>query len=197
MRRAVVIVGRLALAAATLCAMAAHADPEAGRQKAQVCQACHGEGGNSTQPMFPVLAGQPRQFIVSALFQFREGKRTSPVMAPQAADLSNKDLNDLADYFSAQKPRAPAGTTPPERVAQGREIAQRNNCTACHTATLIGQQHIPRLAGQHREYLAAQLGAFKASTRGELDGVMTSAAQGLSPADIDVLSDYLSTLSAP
>ena len=192
-----VVLGRLVLAAASLCSVAAHADAEAGRQKAQVCQSCHGDGGNSTQPMFPMLAGQPKQFLVSALFQFREGKRTNPVMSPLAADLTNKDLNDLADYFSAQKPRAPAGTTPPERVAQGREIAQRNNCTACHTATLTGQQHIPRLAGQHREYLAAQLAAFKASTRGELDGVMTSAAQGLSAGDIQVLSEFLSTLAAP
>lgn len=197
MKRVAVILGRLGLAAAALVSVAAHADAEAGRQKAQVCQSCHGEGGNSTQSMFPILAGQPKQFLVSALFQFREGKRTSPVMSPLAADLTNKDMNDLADYFSAQKPRPPAGTTAPDRVAQAREIAQRNNCTACHTATLTGQQHIPRLAGQHREYLAAQLGAFKASTRGELDGVMTSAAQGLSPADIEVLSDFLSTLAAP
>jgi cytochrome c553 len=197
MKRLAVILGRLGLAAAALSSMAAHADLDAGRQKAQVCQSCHGEGGNSTQPAIPVLAGQPKQFIVSALFQFREGKRTNPIMTPLAADLSNKDLNDLADYFSAQESRPPEGKAAPDRVAQGREIAQRNNCTACHTATLTGQQHIPRLAGQHREYLATQLSAFKASTRGELDGVMTSAAQGLSAGDIEVLSDYLSTLTAP
>jgi cytochrome c553 len=185
------------LAGLALVALAAHADVEAGRAKAQPCFACHGETGVSAQPAIPSLAGQPRQFLISALFQFREGKRVNPIMSPMAANLSNKDLNDLADFFSSQPAKAPAGSIAPERAAQARAITQRNNCTACHTATLTGQQHIPRLAGQQREYLAVQLKAFRASTRGELDGVMTSAAQALSPEDIELLSDYLATLAAP
>ena len=70
----------------------------------------------------------------------------------------------------------------------------KNNCVACHAANLMGQQHIPRLAGQQKEYLRTQLASFKASTRGEMDGVMTSAAQALSADDIDVLADYLAGL---
>ena len=173
------------------------ADAEAGRQKAQVCAACHGENGNSSQAMFPSLAGQPKQFIVSALYQFREGKRINPVMSPMAANLTNADLNDLASHFSAQKPLAPTASIAASRAAEGAAVAQKNNCTACHTATLAGQQHIPRLAGQHRDYLAVQLQEFRAGTRAEMDGVMTSAAQGLSAADIDLLADYLSTLATP
>ena len=173
------------------------ADAEAGRQKAQVCAACHGENGNSSQAMFPSLAGQPKQFIVSALYQFREGKRINAVMSPMAANLTNADLNDLAAHFSAQKPLAPTASIAASRAAEGAAVAQKNNCTACHTATLAGQQHIPRLAGQHRDYLAVQLQEFRAGTRAEMDGVMTSAAQGLSPADIDLLADYLSTLATP
>jgi cytochrome c553 len=73
----------------------------------------------------------------------------------------------------------------------------RNNCAACHTKTLAGQQHIPRLAGQQYDYLKAQLSAFRASTRADMDGVMTSAAQGLSEQDVEVLSDYLSSLAMP
>ena len=53
----------------------AAAGPEEGRAKAQTCVACHGENGNAANPAFPSLSGQPKQFIVSALFQFREGKR--------------------------------------------------------------------------------------------------------------------------
>ena len=49
-------------------------------------------------------------------------------------------------------------------------------------------------ARTRKEYLAAQLRSFKASTRGELDGVMTSAAQSLSEHDMDVLAEYLSGL---
>jgi cytochrome c553 len=187
----------LVLALGLGAAGSALADAEAGRQKAQVCAACHGENGNSSQAMFPSLAGQPKQFIVSALYQFREGKRINPVMSPMALNLTNADLNELAAYYSAQKPLAPTTTIVASRAADGAAVAQKNNCTACHTATLAGQQHIPRLAGQHRDYLAVQLKEFRAGTRAEMDGVMTSAAQGLSPADIDLLADYLSTLATP
>ena len=70
----------------------------------------------------------------------------------------------------------------------------QNNCVACHAANLMGQQHIPRLAGQQKDYLRARLASFKASTRGEMDGVMTSAAQALSADHIDALADYLAEL---
>jgi cytochrome c553 len=188
-----------AASAAALLMLAFHAAPaaagaEEGRAKAAACVACHGENGNSSSPAFPSLSGQPRQFIVSALFQFREGKRQNEVMAPLAAKLSNADMNDLAAYFSSQPALAPQHKTAPANVEKGRELSVKNNCVACHAANLMGQQHIPRLAGQQKEYLRTQLASFKASTRGEMDGVMTSAAQALSADDIDVLADYLAGL---
>ena len=84
-----------------------------------------------------------------------------------------------------------------ETIAKGRAVTAANNCVACHTATLVGQQQMPRLAGQHKPYLLAQLKAFKAGTRGDLDGTMTSAAQGLVVEELDMLADYLSTLQVP
>ena len=176
---------------------AAAADAEAGRQKAQVCAACHGPAGNSANPAIPTLAGQPQQFIVTQLFMFRDGKRKDAQMSPFAANLSNADLNDLAAYFSAQAHAAPSHTTAPEKVAAGRRIAEQQNCTACHGKNLMGLQHIPGLAGQQAEYLRTQLRGFKASTRFDMDGNMTSAAQSLSDADIDILADYLAGLGAP
>lgn len=170
------------------------AGAEEGRAKAQTCVACHGENGNSTNPAFPSLSGQPRQFIVSALYQFREGKRQNEIMSPMAAKLSNADMNDLAAYYAAQPAAATQHKTAPANVEKGRQLSVQNNCVACHAANLMGQQHIPRLAGQNKDYLRAQLASFKASTRGEMDGVMTSAAQALTPDDIDVLADYLAGL---
>jgi cytochrome c553 len=192
---------RLSLAAALagmlLAPAVSHAGAAEGAQKAQVCVACHGAEGKSTNPMYPVLAGQPRQFLVSAMFQFREGKRKNEQMTPFAANLSNTDLNDLAAYFSSQAFPAPARQASADKVAAGRALADKNACNACHGANLQGQQHIPRLAGQHMDYLRLQLTGFKASTRADMDGTMTSAAQALSPQDIEVLSDYLSGLGAP
>ena len=185
----------------------AHAGLEEGRVKAQVCAACHGADGNASRPDVPSLAGQPRQFLVMSLFMFREGQRKNEQMSPFAARLSNADLNDLAQYFAAQKvtqkPTPPEGSDAQGRVSQAdlltkaRSAVERNNCGACHRPTFVGQQHIPRLAGQNKDYLLAQLKAFKASTRADFDGTMTSAAQGLALDELELLADYLSTFVAP
>jgi cytochrome c553 len=185
------------LAAVSSFASLSQAGVEEGRVKAQVCMACHGTDGNSVSPDIPSIAGQPRQQLVTALFMFREGNRKSAVMAPLAEKLSNPDLNDLAAYFNAQKMTAPTRQASADIVAKGREVTIRNNCVACHTATMAGQQHIPRLAGQHKPYLLAQLKAFKARTRGDMDGTMTSAAQGLAEDELEILAEYLSTLQLP
>jgi cytochrome c553 len=184
----------LAAALPPLHGTARAADPEAGRQKAQRCAACHGPGGNSSNPVMPSLAGQPAQFISMQLFQFREGNRKDPQMTPMAAGLSNTDMNDLAAYFSAQKPAPPVHAADPAKAAAARRLAEQHHCVQCHGPALLGQQHIPRLAGQQYAYLKAQLLGFRASTRADLDGNMTSAAQGLSAADIEILADYLAGL---
>ena len=178
-------------------ASSAHAGVEEGRVKSQVCAACHGVDGNSAIPTIPSLAGQPRQFITQALFMFREGRRKNDQMTPFADKLSNADLNDLAQYFSAQKLTPPTRQPEGDIVARGRAVTEKNNCVACHTPTLVGQQHIPRLAGQHKPYLLEQLKQFKAATRADLDGTMTSAAQGLAVDDLDMVAEYLSTFVAP
>jgi cytochrome c553 len=182
---------------ATLLFSNAHAGLEEGRVKAQACIACHGADGNSAIPAIPSLAGQPRQFIVQSLYMFREGIRKNDMMSPFAAKLTNADLNDLAQFFNAQKLAAPTAKSAPDIVARMKALTDKNNCTACHTPTLIGQQHIPRLAGQQKDYLLDQLRAFKTSKRADIDGTMTSAAQGLNMDDLEPLADYLSTLSVP
>jgi cytochrome c553 len=166
-------------------------------QKAQVCLSCHGAGGNSDLPNIPNIAQQPKQFLVSALYQFREGNRKNDMMTPVTAGLSNADLNELATYFSSQKLAPQKSTLTPEQLALGAELTQKNNCIACHAKDLGGQQHIPRLAGQRREYVKAQLTAFHNSTRFDMDGVMTSAAQALTDKDIEALASYVSGLAPP
>jgi len=188
-RAAALLVAALPLLTSSLAAPAA--DPVAGRNKAQVCVACHGAGGNSVIPALPSLAGQPRQFIVTQLVMFREGNRKDPQMSPAAANMTNTDINDLAAYFSAQ-PLAPAARiTDPAKAAAGRKLTEQYHCVSCHGTALMGQQHIPRLAGQQFEYLRTQLRGFKAGTRFDMDGNMTAAAQALTDADVEILADYL------
>ena len=91
----------IALLAAAL--PAAAADPEAGQKKAQPCAACHGPDGNSPTPDFPKLAGQHYDYLVHTLKAYKSGARKDPIMAPQAANLTTRDIEDLAAYFSKQK----------------------------------------------------------------------------------------------
>ena len=170
------------------------ADFEAIRKKGEVCAACHGPDGNSTNPVVPSLAGQPKQFITTQLVMFREGIRKDPVMSAQSANLSNADIDDLGTYFSERALVASGESSASDAAVSGRGLAERFKCVQCHGPALMGQQHIPRLAGQQAEYLRAQLRGFKASTRFDMDGNMTSAAQPLSDADIEILVNYLASL---
>jgi cytochrome c553 len=158
--------------------------------------ASHRENGKYAKPAVPSLAQQPAQFISTALFMFREGNRKDPQMSPMAEKLSNAEMNELAAYFSKQKADAPKHKSKQENAAAGPGLAKKFNCSQCHGPQLLGQQHIPRIAGQQYEYVLAQLKAFKAQTRADIDGNMTSAAQRLSPQEIEVLADYLAGLGA-
>jgi cytochrome c553 len=163
-------------------------------RKAEACVACHGVGGNSTNPAIPSLAGQPAQFVATQLYLYRDGSRKDPQMTPIASVLSNTDMNELASYFSRQLPAAPSHRTAAKNVAAGQRLAEQHHCVQCHGPALLGLQHIPRLAGQQFAYLRSQLRGFKTSTRFDQDGQMSSAAQPLSDADIEVLADYLAGL---
>jgi cytochrome c553 len=189
--------GSLGSAAAFAAALSFFTASAASGADPQLCAACHGPEGNSVIPANPSIAAQPGQFISMQLFQFREGNRKDPQMTPMAANLSNKEMNELAAYFSKQKAAASSHKTAPENAAAGPKLAQQFNCVQCHGPALLGQQHIPRLAGQQFEYLRTQLRGFKAQTRADLDGNMSSAAQALSDKDVEILADYISGLPAP
>ena len=92
-----------ALLALALPAVAASGDSEAGKKKSTPCAACHGANGVSASPDFPNLAGQYDDYIVKALSHYKNGKRKNPIMQAQVANLSQKDMLDLAAYFSSQK----------------------------------------------------------------------------------------------
>jgi cytochrome c553 len=84
-------------------AFAASGNAEAGAKKSQPCQACHGQSGISVSPDFPNLAGQNEDYILHALKHYKNGKRKNPIMQGQVANLTEKDMLDLAAHFSKQK----------------------------------------------------------------------------------------------
>ncbi|MGQ0697927.1 MAG: c-type cytochrome [Panacagrimonas sp.] len=89
-----------ALAALSLPVLAEDAVPE----KAAVCAACHGPGGaKPILPDYPVLAGQYSNYLEHALHEYKDGKRTNPIMTAQASALSKEEIKSLALYFSMQE----------------------------------------------------------------------------------------------
>lgn len=169
-------------------------DIEAGRTKSQACAACHGADGNSPSGQFPNLAGQTWRYIYVQLKDYKEGRRSDPVMTAMAAPLSRQDMIDIGNYFAAQKARPSTFKADEAKVKLGRAKADENLCSMCHLGGFAGQNEIPRVAGQQYDYIVKQMRDFKARTRTNDAGNMTSVAQSLSEADIENLAHYLTSL---
>jgi cytochrome c553 len=169
-------------------------DAEAGRARAQACAACHGTDGNAVSPEIPSLAGQTWRYLYVQLRDFKEGRRNSAVMGPMAQALSREDMIALANFFAAQPLKPAAFAVDEARARLGKAKAEETLCTMCHLGGFLGQNEIPRVAGQNYAYIVAQLKAFKERTRTNDAGNMTSVARTLSDADIENLGHYLAGL---
>ncbi len=185
------------LAAAALIlggAPAAAQDDAATRQKAEICFACHGPNGNSADPFIPILAGQSWRYIYIQLKDFQEGRRNDPRMSPMAKPLSRDDMIALGNFFAAQKPLPIAFKADGAKVQAGRKVSDAVLCPMCHLGGFVGQNEIPRVAGQWPQYIKKQLEDFKAKRRTNDAGNMTSIAATLSAGDIENLSQYIANL---
>jgi cytochrome c553 len=129
------------------------------------------------------------------LKDFKEGRRTDPVMSPMAANLSRDDMVALGNYFAAQKPKPVAFKADPARVEAGRKTSDAVLCPMCHLGAFAGQNEIPRVAGQWPDYVRKQLHDFKAKKRTNDGGNMTSVAATLSDEDIENLAHYIANLN--
>lgn len=173
----------------------------------QVCAACHGADGNSAAAVNPSLAGQHADYTLKQLMNFKpqDGKpaeRVNPVMAGMVAPLSVDDMKNLAAYYAQQKPK-PRAARNAELVKQGQAIYRAGiaskgvaACSGCHSPNGAGiPSQYPRLAGQHPEYIVAQLKAFRAGERANDAGTMmrTTAAK-MSDREIAAVAEYLAGL---
>jgi len=165
------------------------------RKKAEPCFACHGPNGNSQNPAYPILAGQSWRYVYIELKDFKEGRRNDPVMSPMAADLSRDDMMALGNFFAAQKPVSINAKADGARVEAGRKVSDAVLCPMCHLGGFVGQNEIPRVAGQYPQYIKKQLEDFKAKRRTNDAGNMTSVAATLSDDDIENLSQYIANLN--
>lgn len=183
--------GFLSLSMLTL---AAAQDIEAGRTKSQACAACHGADGNSQSGQFPNLAGQTWRYIYVQLKDYKEGRRSDPIMTAMASPLSRQDMIDIGNYYAAQKARPSTFKADETKIKLGLAKANETLCSMCHLGGFSGQNEIPRVAGQQYEYIVKQMKDFKARTRTNDAGNMTSVAQTLSETDIENLAHYITSL---
>jgi cytochrome c553 len=193
----------LLLFAAAVLPLSAFADTRAGEDRLALqlvtvrCSLCHGLDGQSLSPLYPKLASQNAEYIVKQIFNFKTGQRDSTVMRDVANTLSAADIRALADYFS-RLPITPHPPADPEVAAVGRYIYFRGNplsgvsaCVTCHGVYATGGAQMPRLAGQHAEYLERQLKSFIGATRSN-DMSMHGVVRGLTELEIRGVSQYLS-----
>jgi cytochrome c553 len=179
----------LALATFFICsAPLAAPSPEA----ITACEACHGKGGNSTTPLTPSIAGQPRTFLENQLIFFREGLRASPVMQAVARGMKDKDIAELAKHFAASPVRIVSpGAADPKLDARGRQLAGGMHCGQCHLADFRGRAQMPRLAGQREDYLVETMKAYRDGKRTGADTTMSEVLYSLNDADIEALGHFL------
>jgi cytochrome c553 len=204
-----IVAGLFLFGAVNQGALAVEGNADAGKGKAAVCAACHGPDGNSAAPTFPKLAGQGERYIVKQLHDIKANVRPVPAMAPIVANLSDQDIADLAAFFSSQKMSSDQAKK--ESLAKGEQIfragiRERNipACQACHSPTGNGNAPagFPRLGGQHADYVAAQLKAYRAGADGDAAGrandgdtkPMRSVAAYLTDSEIAALANYVSGL---
>jgi len=142
----------------------------------QVCSSCHGFDGRGSNPTFPILAGQQQEYLVAQLTAFRAKTRADPhahtYMWGMAAKLDDATIKGVAEFFSKQQPSPGVTDKDPALVAAGEKIFKNGipaenvpACNLCHGEHAEGAGAIPRLAGQHSEYLERQLEAFRLKTR--------------------------------
>jgi cytochrome c553 len=179
-------------------------------QRTVACTVCHGkEGRAGPDGFYPRIAGKPAGYLYNQLLNFRDGRRHYGLMARMMDPLSDAYLLEIAQYFaSLDLPYAPTTAAPasPALLQQGQALALQGDpqrkvpaCAQCHGEALTGvQPNTPGLLGLPRDYLSAQLGAWRAGQRrAHAPDCMADIAKRLSMTEITAVSVWLSTQVPP
>ena len=165
-----------------------------------VCAACHGADGNSSIVVNPKLAQQHPEYLLKQLHDFKNDKRADPVMKGFAMMLSEEEMQNISAWLAKQKAE-PGFATDKELVLLGERIYRGGipdrkiaACVSCHSPNGAGiPAQYPRLSGQHADYTAKQLNAFRDGSRGN-NNQMRDVAAKLNDREIKAVSDYIAGL---
>lgn len=184
--------------------------PDTLAQRVKACVACHGqEGRATTDGFYPRIAGKPAGYLFNQLLNFRDAKRTYPMMTYMVAHLNESYLQEIADYFASLNP--PYAAPQPSLASaaameRGRVLVKLGDagkklpaCIACHGEKMTGiAPFIPGLLGLPRDYLVAQLGAWQTGSRyATAPDCMRIVAKQLDASDIAAVSAWLAVQNLP
>ncbi len=180
-------------------------DAKAGQAINAMCIGCHGiKGYQASFPevyKVPMISGQNAKYIESALNAYKKGERRHPTMRAIAETLTEKNMADLAAYYS-QHGVVEGQAAPKEAPAPSPVVASllgKANCASCHGAnfsTPIDPSY-PKIAGQHADYLFVALKAYKHSdnvSTGRGNAIMGGMAKQYTNAELKQMAGYLSAL---
>jgi cytochrome c553 len=179
-------------------------------QRALACTSCHGQQGRAgPDGYYPRIAGKPAGYLYNQLLHFRDGRRHYGLMAGLLDTLSDAYLYELAQHFASldvpYPPPQPA-TAAPEVLQRGRQLARQGDaerrvpaCASCHGQALTGvSPNVPGLLGLPRDYLNAQLGAWRTGQRRAVaPDCMAEIARRLAPEDLSAVTAWLAAEALP
>ncbi len=179
-------------------------------QRTQACTACHGNQGRAAADgYYPRLAGKPAGYLYNQLLNFKEGRRHYGLMTQLVDPLTDAYLLEIAQYFSQIEAPYPAPlrtSTPAAILDTGRQLVLQGDavrgvpaCVQCHGQAMTGVlPATPGLLGLPRDYVNAQLGAWKAGQRrAHAPDCMKAVVAKLSDADIFAVSSWLAAQAVP
>lgn len=179
-------------------------------QRMLACTGCHGaQGRAASDGYYPRIAGKPAGYLYNQLLSFRDGRRQYTLMNKLLAPLSDAYLLEIANHFAnldLPYPPPQRATGSVDALSRGQELVLQGDaalripaCVHCHGNALMGvAPAIPSLIGMPRDYLNAQLGAWRTGNRHAFEpDCMAQVAQRLQPDDISALSQWLAALPVP
>jgi cytochrome c553 len=183
-------------------------------QRALACTACHGKQGRAAPDgYYPRLAGKPAGYLYNQLLNFREGRRhyglMTQLLEPLDGPIGDAYLMEMAQYFSrldVPYPKPLASAAPPELLRHGERLVLQGDaarqlpaCVQCHGRAMTGVvPSIPGLLGLPRDYLNAQLGAWKAGQRrAHAPDCMKDVVARLSLDDINAVASWIAAQPLP
>lgn len=179
-------------------------------QRVLACTGCHGPQGRAAPDgYYPRIAGKPAGYLYNQLLNFRDGRRPYLLMSRLLAPLGDAYLEEIAAHFAAlDLPYAPPAATAPSDaqralavrlVTEGDASRRLPACAACHGTALTGTApFVPGLLGLPRDYLNAQLGAWREDKRrAQLPDCMRHVANAIAPEEIGTISAWLAAQPVP